>query len=242
MLSRVNITNPDGSKTLAFESTAEGRASEPRPPWDDADPAQAVSSAFAAQLAVYLVLRGMEVSVGSFENLLSGTGSYAPVRTIRLNHVTFDMPDSEDEIQPLSAAIIERSPQVYDEDHRPYMLKEQWKGYSLRCISKSTVNLGVAAWFGHKNERRAFRAALSRLFLAEPLSERGGRLIVVPWYFDRTVRLNLVDVASVDQDELGAQLLLQASITAVVDEIVAVKSPQPIKAQVQPSVGVGVDV
>jgi len=235
-------TNPDGSKTTAFEQTPMGLASEPRPPWDDADPAQAVSSAFAAQLAVYLVLRGMEVSVGSYENLLAGTGSYGPVRTIRLNHVTFDMPDSEAEIQPLSAAIIERSPQLYDEDHRPYMLKEQWKGYSLRCISKSTVSLGIAAWFGHKNERRAFRAALSRIFLAEPLSERGGRLIVVPQYFDRTVRLNLTDVAAVDQDELGAQLLLQASITAVVDEIVAVKSPQPIKVQIQPSVGVDVAV
>lgn len=232
------MENPDGTKTRAFEETPGGLESEPRPPWNDAEPLQVIGSLFAAQLAISAVLEGLRVQVGSFENLIS-TGNYQPVRVMKLHHVTLDPPDSAEEIKPLSATIIERSPQVFEDDHRPYMLKQQWKGLSLRCLSKTTCTLGVVAWFGHKNERRAFRTAFTRAFLAEQKSERGGRAVVVPQYFDQVVRLNLTDCANAGEG-LEDHWVLQATIIATVDEIEAVTSPAKIKPQL--GVQAGTDV
>lgn len=234
------IENPDGTQTPAFDTTSMALASDPSPPWDDGDPEQAVCGMFAAQIATARLVLGLRVKVGSFENLLKGTGSYGPARTFKINHVVYDMP-ADDEIQPFSASIIERSPQVYDDDHRPYMLKDQWRGLSLRCIAKSRVSLGLSCWFGHNNERRAFRASLVRSMLAEQRSDRASRVITVPEYFGQTVRLILSDVQNVDEDALANHRTLQASITAFVSEIVAVNSPEKVMVQVMPAVGVDVE-
>lgn len=243
MLARVadTILNPDNTKTPAFDPTSSmALASDPSPPWDDGDPTQAICGMFAAQVALARLVLGLRVQVGSFENLLKGSGSYTPTRAFKIHHVIFDMP-ADDEIQPFNASIIERSPQVYDDDFRPYMLKEQWNGYSLRVLAKSTVTLGLACWFGHTNERRAFRAALCRSLLAEQRSERASRVVTVPEYFGQTVRLILSDVQNVDEDPLANHRTLQASITSIVPEVVAVRSPETVKVQFMPTVGVDVN-
>lgn len=234
------IENPDNTKTPAFDPTSSmALASDPSPPWDDGDPSQAICGMFAAQIALARLVLGLRIRVGSFENLLKGSGTYGPTRTFKINHVGFDMP-ADDEIQPFAGSIIERAPQVYDDDIRPYMLKEQWNGYSLRVIGKSTCTLGLACWFSHTNERRAFRASLSRSMLAEQRSERASRVITVPEYFGQNVRLILQDVQNVDEDPLANHRTLQATVLAYTDEVVAVRSPEKVKVQVMPSVGVEV--
>jgi len=238
-----NVLNPDNTRTPGLDTTSLAVASEAIPPWDDGDPTQAICSSFAAQIALARLVLGLRFQIGSFENLLRGTGSYGPTKTFKINHVTFDWPDSADEIQPFNAAIIERSPQAFDDDIGPYMLKGLWKEvYTLRCLSKTTCQFGLVAWFGHTNERRAFRAALVRSLLAEPRTERGSRVINVPEYYGQNVRLILSDVMnSDDEDGLGNHRKLQASITAFVPEVVAVRSPKVVKVQVMPNVGVSVE-
>lgn len=234
------IMNPDNTKTPAFDQTSSmAIASDPSPAWDDGDPTQAICGMFAAQVALARLVLGLRVQVGSFENLLKGSGTYGPTRSFKIHHVIFDMP-SDDEIQPFNASIIERSPQVYDDDHKPYILKEKWGDYSLRVLAKSTVTLGLACWFGHTNERRAFRAALVRSLLAEQRSERASRVLTVPEYYGQTVRLILSDIQNVDDDALANHRTLQATITAFVPEIVAIRSPETVKVQVMPNVGVDV--
>ncbi len=235
------IQNPDDTTTTAFEATPAGMSRVAVPPWSDADALQVISGQLAAHIAVHDILDGLRVQVGSFENLLVAGGSYAPVRELRVHPIILGMPDTPADIKPLSASIIERTPQVFDQDHRPRMLKEQWHGFSLRELSKSTVTLGVVAWFGHKNELRAFRTAFVRSFLAEPLSERGGRIIRVARYFDQPVRLNLVDAQEMPSEDLADHWVLQATVAATVSEIMAIAPPQKIKTQIAADIGVDVE-
>ncbi len=216
----------------------EDKSFEAAPPMTDAAPEQAMGSLLAAQVALMRVVKAIEVHVGSFERLIVERGDYGPTKPIRINNITLDMPTADEEIQPLNATIIERADQIYDEDHRPY-IRETWRGYPLRVLSKSRCSLGLVAWFGHKNDRRAFRTALARALLAEPMSERGSRVVVVPEYFDQTVRLVLDALGNGDEqgNPQANHWPLQATITAHVDEVEAVGMPATIKPSFKLQVG-----
>lgn len=201
-----------------------------------------MSGLLAAQLALSRVLSGLVVHVRSEERWLVEGSEAGPVRELRLKAVHIDRPDVDDDIAPLNASIIERQPQVFDDRYRPRILKERWNDMSIRVLAESTCYLGVAAWFGHKAERRAYRAAIVRALLAEQLTERGGRVVIVPEYFGRPVRLMLSNAQNVDDSPQQNHWTLQLAVDAYVEEIEAIESPVTMKhIRVRPDVGVDVE-
>lgn len=229
-------TNPDSTITTKLEDPRY----EVNPPFIDAEPETAMSGLYAAQIALARLLAGIVVHVRSGERWLVEGNNNGAVRQVALKSVSIDAPDEDVEVEPLQASIIERQPQTFDDSARPRMLKEPWNGLLLRQLAETTCYLSVTAWFGHKNERRAYRSALTRALLAEPLTERGGRLIVVPEYFGRTVRLMLNDVQNINLDPQKHHWVLEASVTVYVEEIEAVRPPVKINPQIRPDIGTGV--
>lgn len=185
----VNTMNPDG--TTAVRMPTDDRLVRVMPPDVDATPSHAINGLFAAQIAIADLLAGVKVHVGDSQ-ALAESGKHTPTRVVGLDKIIFDFPAALEEIQPLSACIFEESEQVFDEEHKPFVINPAYSDdHQLVRTSFSTCYLTVEAWFGHKDERRAMRTALTRLFLKEPLLERGDRVIVVPQYFNQTVRLLL---------------------------------------------------
>lgn len=230
-------TNPDGTLTTSLED----RRLEASPPHTDVEPWRVMCGLLAAQIALARLLQSIVFHVRSEEKWIVEGKDGGAVRQLRLNTVTIDSPDVDTEIEPLSAAIIERQPQVFDENYRPQIMRRTWNGHSLRQLSETTCYLGIAAWFAHKGERRSFRAAVQRALLAEPLSTRGGRMIVVPEYFEAQVRLMLDNAQNVDSGPQSNHWTLQLAVQAYVPEIEAIGSPAPMKVRITPDVGVDVN-
>jgi hypothetical protein len=186
------VENPDDSHALL---PTDDRLTRITPPDTDAAPEYNINALFAAQIAVHDLLTGLEVSISDYDALINRQ-QVGVTKTFKLARITCDHPKSEDEIQPLCAAIVEESAAVYDEDAEPprLVVVEFDELHSLQRISHLSCSLMVEAWFGHKEERRAFRTAFQRILLADPLTPRSDRIVVVPQYFGRPVRLRLTKV------------------------------------------------
>jgi len=227
--------NPDETSSMLMP--ADDRLSRVTPPDVDAQPQQIINALFAAQIAVHDILAGLVVHVGDYEALISKKPGSTPVRAFSLERITIDHPKSEDEFKPLCAMIMEDADQQFDEEHNVGMVKEDYsEKFSLLRLSHVTCHLLVEAWFVHKEERRAFRTAIQRALLKEPLTERSDRLVVVPQYFGQQCRLTLVRARFPESPEAaqGNRWTLQLSIDATLDELELV--PRKARVRVEPRV------
>lgn len=223
--------NPDA--TSRMQMPVDDRLTRVTPPDIDAHPEQVINALFAAQIAVHDVLAGLQVYVGDYEALISRKPAN-PVRSFSLERVTIDHPKSEDEFEPLCATIMEEADQRFDEDHIAGLIKADYSDcWSLMRLSHVTCFLAVEAWFGHKEERRAFRTAAQRALLKEPLTERSDRLITVPQYFGQQVRLTLVRARFPETAEAAqaGRWTLQLSIEASLDELMLVPRKAGVTVQ-----------
>lgn len=226
----IDINNPDNTTKVRMPD--DDRLVRVTPPDIDAGPSHAINGLFAAQIAVADLLSGIRVRVGDSQ-ALAESGAHAPTRTVRIDKVIFDYPASLEEVQPLSACIFEDSEQVFDEEHKPFVLDPKYSDeHQLVRLAFSTCYLAVEAWFGHKDERRAMRTALQRALLKEQLHERGDRLIVVPQYYNRQVRLVLTRAFYTDNPEAAqaGRFPLRLTLEAAVEEVMLT----PRKAKVDP--------
>ena len=225
------VENPDQSSHAL--APTDDRLTRTTPPDIDAAPEQMVGSLLAAQIAVEDILMGLEVAVNSREKVVRREDA-GPTRTFRIERITLDMPTSDDEFAPLCATIMEDAPQVFDDEHRPGLVKVDYSAtMSLKRLTHTTCSLVVECWFGHKDERSAFRTAAVRALLAEPGSSRADRLVVVPQYFGEQVRLRLTKAVYPDngKDAQAGRWTLQLFIEAKVDELMLVPRKAGVRAE-----------
>lgn len=225
------VENPDASShSLA---PVDDQLSRTTPPDIDAAPEENVGSLFAAQIALQDVLMALEVSINNREKVINRENP-GPTRTFHLERVTIDFPGADDEFAPLCAMIAEEQPQVFGEDHNARITKVDYsETHSLKRLSSTTCYLVAEAWFGHKEERSAFRTAAVRALLAEPLSERSDRLVVVPQYFGQQVRLRLTKAHYPDngKDAQGGRWTLTLMVEATVEEVMLVPRKAKVRAE-----------
>jgi hypothetical protein len=225
------VENPDeSSHSLAPK---DDRLTVVTPPDIDAAPEQTVGSLLAAQIALQDILLGLTVPINDREKVINREHP-GPTRSFRLERITIDFPTSDDEFQPLSATILEDADQVFEDDHRAGLVKADYSPtHSLKRLSHTTCFLAVEAWFGHKEERSAYRTAAVRALLAEPGADRSDRLVVVPQYFGALVRLRLTKARFPESEKLaqGNRWTLQLMVEARVDELMLVPRKAPVRAE-----------
>lgn len=117
--------------------------------------------------------------------------------SFKFSRVGLEWPRREENIKPVPfAVIIPNGETVFDMPNLGANLIEETEGaYGentvLRQVSRATQELVVHILSGHKEERRAVRAAFELFLLAEPNDEETGRKQIVPEYYNRVCRINL---------------------------------------------------
>lgn len=225
------VVNPDASSHAL--APVDDQLTRTTPADIDAAPEQNVGGLLAAQIALQDILMALEVSINNRERVINRE-SPGPTRAFRLERVTIDFPTSDDEFAPLCAMIGEEQPQVFGEEHNARVIVPDYsETHSLKRLSSTTCYLVAEAWFGHKEERSAFRAAAVRALLAEPLSSRSDRLVVVPQYFGQQVRLRLTKAHYPDngKDAQANRWTLMLMVEATVEEVVLVPRKAAVRAE-----------
>lgn len=115
------------------------------------------------------------------------------------NRICFDMPRIGEQELPLPMAVIlTESKCVYDHsDFQSTLLEDTIDAYGENTVLRRTSNakqtLTIHALSAHHEERRAIKKMFETTFLAEPNDDEVGRKVVIPQYYDRTVRISFVD-------------------------------------------------
>lgn len=146
------------------------------------------------------------------------------------SRVALGWPRREEQIKPLPMAVILPSGEsLYDMPDLQSNLIEGTEGaYGectvLRQVSRCTQELVVHILSAHHEERRAVRAAFELNLLAELNDDQTGRRQIVPEYYNRQVRINLLGMEDPDDDgraqaneyELTARFQAQVAVVQLV--------------------------
>lgn len=192
------------------------------------------------QLAIYRVLGGIVMHRTNFEAYVA-TGDIQTA-SFQFRRLIFDWPRDEEQIKPMpSAAIVAAGEVEYANPDLGTDLLEDTvdvyrEGSVLRRLSHATMRLVAHMLFAHKEERRAAHSAIERELLAEPDDDEGHRKVVIPEYYDRTVRMMLRSLARPDgADEAKTNTWeLQAAFDCEVEVVKLVTDPGRIQ---QPILG-----
>jgi hypothetical protein len=175
----------------------------------DADPIRHLSAKEQGQLALFRLLSSLTMYRRDLTKLITSQ-QLPPSSTFPLTNIVFDWPENEVELKALPQAFILADGSV------PYSMPDLTtgiiedtvdvfgEGTALRKISESLFQTTVHILCAHKEERRAVEGALERAFLAEPDDDQPGRRVVLPEYYDRTVRVMLQSTATPDDPQRAA--------------------------------------
>lgn len=225
------LDNPDGTSRALMP--ADDRLTRVTPPDIDADPGSNVNALFAAQIALHDILAGLVVRISDYDAIIQRQQP-GVARSFTLERVTIDYPKVEDEIKPLCACIMEGADQEIDPDHNAGIVKVDYSDtHSLERLAHTKCTLQLEAWFGHKEERRAFRTAFVRALLKEPRHERSDRLVVVDQYFGTAVRLVLTRQRFPESADAAQSnhWTFQAIVEANVPELVLVPRKAAVRVE-----------
>ena len=210
---------------------------------EDVTPERHLDTVSVCQIALYRLLHDLEMHRKNLEAFLESAD--LQTSSFRFKRIVIDWPRDEDDVTPMPSAvlvsdgavtyanagfgtsIIEETADVYGE------------GTVLRRQSFATLRIVVYMLFPHKEERRAAHAAIERNLLTEPDDDENFRKVVVPEYYDRTVRIMCKDLARPDgsAEAKTNEWELQAAFDCEVEVVKLVKVPARIQ---QPRVGLGV--
>lgn len=199
-----------------------------------------LDSKTVCQIAVAKLLASWTMHRHNLEALLA-TGDLQS-SSFRFDRIIFDIPRREEQEKPMPVvAIVEDAAASYDMPNLEATIDEQTidaygDGTVLRQVSTATVPISVHVLMAHHEERRAVRKQFELSLLAEPDDDQTGRRVIVPQYYDRTVRINLGTMQDIDSED-GTQaneFELVAKLEATVDVVQLVVHParmsQPIVA------------
>jgi len=201
-----------------------------------------LDSSSAMQIGLYSMLRNMRAWRIGLDDLMREGDLQAS--SFELARVFFDWPRQEDAIDPMpSATITLPEEEVYGHQGigGGVILEEtadQWgPGTILKKTAHATTTLNLVIWSAHKEERRGLKKALQRVFLTEPHEEMSGRRVVVPQYFDRVARFELLGIRYDDGQESAQsnEWILVARFAADIDVVDLVTRPPYMQ---QPAIAV----
>lgn len=156
--------------------------------------------------------------------------------------VAMGWPRREEQLKPLPMAVIlPNGETVYSMPNLESNLLDDTLGaYGehtvLRQTSRATQELEVHVLSAHHEERRAIRAAFETFLLAEPNDDQTGRRQVVPEYYNRTVRCELLGMSDPDDEpraraneiELIARFKTEVSVVQLVNDPGCLQEPRVV--------------
>ncbi len=190
--------------------------------------ARQLDSSVVCQIALKRLLEPLVMHRHNLEALVANgdlqTSSFV------FSRVALGWPRREEQIKPLPMAVIlPVGESRYEMPNLESTLIESTEGaYGectvLRQVSRCTQELVVHTLSAHHEERRAIRAAFELNLLAELNDDQTGRRQIVPEYYNRQVRLNLLGMEDPDDDgraqaneyELTARFQAQVSVVQLV--------------------------
>ncbi len=122
------------------------------------------------------------------------------------SRVNLGWPRREEQLKPMPlATILPNGESLYDMPNLESQLIEGTEdaygdGTVLRQVSRCSQELEVHILSAHHEERRAIRAAFEVNLLAELNDDQTGRRQIVPEYYNRQVRINLIGMDDPDED------------------------------------------
>jgi len=190
----------------------------------------------ALQLGMWLILDGLTFTTIDRRALV--TSGKIESNTLRFTRIFLDWPESEDDSVPIPSATIyaptEQDLQLSGALSGQQLIEDTLDVYApgtaLRKIYEVSARMVVAFWVADKDERSAVRKGLIEAF-HEPGDERSGRRVVVPWYFDRVARFDLMGITYEDTPDNARSNMwpLIARFSADIEVVSLVASPTCIR-------------
>lgn len=174
-----------------------------------------LDSSVVCQLAMARLLQSITFHRHNLEALLEGD---LQTSSFKLARVALGWPRREENLKPLPmAVVIPNGETTYAMPNlEANFIERTENAYApdtvLRQVSQATQELIVHVASAHHEERRAIRAAFELDLLAEPNDDLTGRRQVVPEYYNRSCRIELLGM--IDPDDDGRALANEFEVTA----------------------------
>lgn len=199
-----------------------------------------LDASLVCQLACARLLQSLTMHRHNLEALLEGDIQSSSFKFAR---VALGWPRREEQLKPLPMAVIlPNGETVYAMPNLETQLIDitfdaYGEGTVLRQTSRATQELEVHILSAHHEERRAIRAAFETFLLAEPNDDKTGRRQVIPEYYNRNVRCELLGMSDPDDDPRARanEYELVARFRTEVDVVQLVKDPGCLQ---EPRIGV----
>ena len=126
--------------------------------------------------------------------------------SFKFTRVALGWPRQGEQVKPLPMAVIlPNGEAIYKMPNLESQLLDDTlnaygEGTVLRQTSRATQELVVHVLSAHHEERRAIRAAFETFLLAEPNDDQTGRRQIIPEYYSRTVRCELLGISDPDDE------------------------------------------
>lgn len=226
--------NPDGTTTPQSEHAAGMQTNLPaQVPLNQKT---YVDDFTALQLGMWMILDSLVFT--TIDRLALVTDGKVESNTLKFTRVFLDWPDAGDNSVPIPSATIyaptETELQLGGALSGQQLLEDTEDVYApgtvLRSLYTLQCSMVVTMWLAEKDDRSAVRKGLIEAF-TEPGSERSGRRVVVPWYFDRVARFDLQGITYDDSAEQaqGKTFPLSARFSADIEAVSLVQAPATIR-------------
>lgn len=206
-------------------------------------PERELDATVPMQIAVWNILESMRLYRMNLENFIkTGTVSSS---SFEWKGITYGIPEIGQAEGPLPwAAIVENGECNYEQQSQETDLIDDTTdafepGTVLRRYATATQSLAIYCLSAHKEERRGIKSALESAFLAEPDDDKAHRRVLVPQYYNRTVRLAMgkIDYADDGPKTQADKFELVMTLDAEVEVVRLVSRPMEIR---EPQIGVRV--
>lgn len=232
---------PDGVDKYVPRPPADGLvlySEDHLPPVDATRPVDAFT---AIQLGLWAMLSAMRPRSFDLARWLQGEGERS--RELEFQRIFLDWPRAEEDAIPTpSVTVMQGGEALYDQndinpDNRLVedSLDVYDEGTVLKLSSYLRVSVELLVMTATKDDRAGVRRAFEDAFLIEPDDDRPGRRVIVPAYYGRSARYQLLGQIYRDDPETAQanQWILTAQLAAEIPVVSLVPAP----AGMRPNLG-----